>query len=458
MKRKYFLISFVIILSLLFTANPVFAQLGDTSKSSFTIQNVSDTTANSITVTFVNSSGTQITPPLLNNSKPNPFSLAAGESWEVYVPAVPNLPDGQYSVVISADVKIVAIANLLGEGSNYFNGSYSGFDINNSAQTFYLPAVLFNYYGWYSLISVQNTGTNPTDVTVNIACENGVNGTLSKAALPGGTSVNFELKKVLPTGFSSTTKCTGSAVINSSTENVIVVDNQSVPTLGNTQSYSGFSSGSSTLYVPALYNSYYGWAASLNIRKLAAGSTAVTVTYSDAGSSTCNLTDSNPGCSLYMPSAHPGKGYFGATITTSPSMEIVAAVDSATTNSQAQTYSAINPSEATNKVGAPSVMKYYYNWVSSYTCQNVGSVSTSLNIEYDRYSSNSYNTEILAPGKTKEIYVPAEKFLPYGYQGGLTVTANESTAKISCIVNFNNPAMMNSTSGDWSMSVNAFSQ
>ncbi|MAT42529.1 MAG: hypothetical protein CL609_09325 [Anaerolineaceae bacterium] len=455
--KKIHLISIIAIMVMLLVAvSPVAAQLGDTDKSSFTVQNVSDATANSVLVTFVKGDGTEITPTELNSGKPNPFSLDPGESWEIYVPGVPGLDSGQYSVVVSADQKIVAIANLVGEGSKYFNGSYSGFD--TGATTFYLPAITYNYYGWYSFISVQNIGANATDISVALKCENGTTGTLSATNVAGGSSVHFDLENLIPTGFTAATSCNGSAVVTSTIEDIIAVDNQTVPTQGNTQSYSGSISGASTLYVPALYNSYYGWAASLNIRKLDAGNTTVTVTYSDTGLSTCNLTDAQPGCLLYMPSVHPGTGYFGATITTSPAMNIVAVANAATTNGQAQTYSAINPTEATNKVGAPSVMKSYYGWDSSFTCQNVGSDATSLHIEYDGYAGNAYNTATLTTGKTLEIYVPSETFLPNGFQGGLTVTANTSTAKISCIVNFTNPNQIRTTVGDWSMSVNSFSQ
>lgn len=442
------------VLALLFVAvTPVYAQLGTTDISSFTVQNI-DTTSATVTIRFVDEAGAITTPATLNSGKANPFTLAPGESFEIYLPGIPTseLASGRYSVMIESTAQVVAIANLVGQGSIYFNGSYSGF--SSGATTFYLPAVVFNYYGWYSLISVQNVGSAAANVTVTITCTGGATGTLSATGVPANASHHFVLKSEVPTGFTASTSCNGSAEITS-TQPVVVVDNQSAPSGGNTQSYSGVASGSSTLYAAALYNNYYGWNSSLNIRKVGSGSTTVTVTYSDSGGSTCDLTDAAPGCLVYMPIAHSGLGLFGATISSSPSMDIMAVVNAAN-GSQAQTYNAVG--SGTGTVGIPSVMKSYYGWNTSFTCQNVGSTATTLHIAYDGYAASAYDTVSLNGGGTVEVYTPGEAFLPSAHQGGATVTANASGAAIACIVNFNNATQMASTVGDWSMSYNAFNK
>jgi hypothetical protein len=354
--------------------------------------------------------------------------------------------------MIESSAKVVTIANLIGSGSVNFNGSYSGF--SESAPTFYLPGVVFNFYGWYSLISAQNVGSGVADITLTITCENGTVGTLTEADVPQFASAHFVLKSTTPAGFTTATSCNGSAVVES-LNNIVVTDNQSVPTSGNTQSYSGVSSGTPTVFVPALYHSYYGWSASVNIRKLGAGNTTVTATYSDGGTSTCALTDAAPACLLYMPVEHPGTGYFGATITNSASLDLMV-ISNAANGSQAQTYNGVGGGSMS--VGIPSVMKSYYDWNTSFTCQNIGSTTTALNIEYAGFAANAYNTDPLAEGETVEVYTPAEAFLPAGHVGGATVTAVTAGSEITCIVNFNNPAMMGSTVGDWSMSYNAFNK
>lgn len=455
-------ISLLAILAMLMVAvGPAYAQLGETDISSFTIQNIDSYDA-TVTVYFYTEGGSEVKPNLLNPNasepggyQPNPFTLGPGESWEIYLPAIPDteLPDGRYSVVIESTARVVAIANLLGEGASYFNGSYSGFDAG--APTFYLPGVVFNYYGWYSLISVQNTGDAAANVTVTITCENGAIGTLTYSGIPVNSSHHFDLETTTPTGFTSTTTCNGAAVISSNVD-VVVVDNQTHPATGKTQSYGGVMNGSPTVYIPALYQAYYGWVASINIQKLNAGNTTVTVEYSDgAPSSTCNLTDLKPACLLYMPSVHPASSTpFAATITNSANFDLMV-IANAANNRQAQTYNGVVV--GTDSVGIPSVMKSYYGWNTSFTCQNLGIADVDLNIVYTGYEAYGYTFNNLPPGGTKEFYTPLESFLPAGARTSVTVTA-DSGAEVACIVNFTNPNSIITKPGDWSMSYNAFNQ
>jgi hypothetical protein len=103
-------------------------------------------------------------------------------------------------------------------------------------------------------------------------------------------------------------------------------------------------------------------------------------------------------------------------------------------------------------------MKSYFQWNSSFTCQNVGTVNTSIEIEYQNYPGNKYtHANNLVPGETVEVYQPGETFLPNGYQGGATIRALAGGASIACIVNFTNARWTNpATAGDWSTSYNAF--
>jgi hypothetical protein len=450
MKKKpslIIIIMFTIVFSIL--TNPAMAQLGDVDNSSFIIQNVGSGQA-TVVVTFYDEAGNGITPNPLNSGKPNPFTLDPGASFEVYLPGIPGLPNGRYSVAVSSDQPVVAIANLIGQntaGTVFYNGSYAG--ASEGATTIYLPAIVRAYYGWNSLISVQNVGSSPTDVTVTYTCGSNTY-THTKTGLQPNASVHFDLETNPPSGMP--TGCNGSAVVTSTGQPIIAVDNQTAAGQGLTQSYNGFVRGATTVYVPALYHDYYTWSSSLNIRKIGSGTTSVIVTYSDGGTSTCNLTDATPSCMLYMPTAHPAKGRFAATIT-STSLPIVAIVNAANPNKQAQTYEGFT--DGKSSVGLPTVMKKYYGWDTSFTCQNVGSVATVLNIVYQGYAAKAYDTKSLNPGESIEIYQPAETFLPNGYRGSVTVTAKATGAKIACIVNQTHGANQAAGKGDWSMSYNA---
>jgi len=448
MKRK---LGFVLLVALVLAlvATPASAQLGDTDNSSFTVQNVGTGPA-AVQITFYDESGTSYTPSTLNNSQPNPFTLAVGDSFEVYLPGIPSgLPDGRYSVVISSDEPLVAIANLIGEnaaGTIFFNGSYSG--MSAGADTVYLASIYNEYYNWNSLVSVQNAGSGPTDVTVTYTC----GGTFQdqKTSLQPGAAVHFDLETSAPSGMPA--GCEGSAVVSSTSEPVVVVDNQTADG-GFTQSYNMFTAGANTVYVPSLFHQYYTWDSSLSISKIGSGTTAaVTVQYSDVGSSSCNLTDSNPGCLLYMPTEHPATGLFAATIT-SVGAPVIAVVNSANPAGQAQTYEGFTAGAGT--AGLPTVMDQYYGWDTSLTCQNVSSTATTLNISYQNYAASAYNTASLGQGDSVEIYQPAETFLPDGYRGSVSVTANTSGAEIVCIANLTHGANQLAGLGDWSMSYSA---
>ena len=394
---------------------------------------------------------------------PNPFTLLPNQSREIYVPNVPaaQLPTGRYSVVISSTEKIVAIASVAGTGTRRFSGSYSGFE--SGASPVYLPAVYYNYFGWYSMISVQNLGASPTDladITVTITCSNGTVGTLTANDVPQHASATFALKNTIPSGFSLSTVCNGSAAVTAN-QPVAVTDNQSKPAVGNTQSYGGLASGNSKIYVPTLFFNYFGWYSSLGIRKLGSGTTTVTVTYSDSGSSQCVLTNAEPSCLLLYvatSTAHPGSGTFGATITSSPAMQLVA-VANTTKGTLSASYTGIGDGESTDKVAIPSVFKYYFGWISSFTCQNVSPAgSTQLRITYDGESPYTHST-VLGPGAQVEVKVFEESILPAtGYIGGVVVESTNTSVDISCTVGHNNPSKLSTIPGDWAQRYNAFSK
>lgn len=448
--KKSMLVGVVVAVLLALMAIPSSAQLGDIGNASFTVQNVGGAKA-TVSITFVTEAGAEVTPNPLNGGKPNPFELAVNESFEVHVPSIPNLAAGRYSVIVSSTQEVVAIVNLIGQnaaGSVYYNGSYSGASMG--APTVYLPSFVYKYYGWNSLISVQNTGSGPTNVTVSFTCLNGTKATATKNNLAKGAAVHFDLETSAPAGLPAG-GCSGSAVVTSSAQPVVVVDNQSSGT-GQTQSFNTFDQGAGKVFVPALYNKYYKWDSSLNIVKIGSGPSSVTVSYSDGGSSSCSLTDATPSCLLYMPTEHPITGKFAATITAS-GQPVVAISNAANPNKQAQTYGGFSGGAGT--VGLPTTMKKYYGWDTSFTCQNVGTVPTSLNISYQGYEGNAYNTKTLAVGEPIEVYQPGESFLPLGFRGSATVKANAAGGQVACIVNQTQGAKQASGLGDWSMSYNA---
>lgn len=439
---------------LLVAAMPVSAQLGDTDTASITIQNVSGGSA-TVTVDFYSESGTKYTPTSLGSGITNPFDLADGASKQIVTAQIPiaQLPSGRYSVVITSTAQVIAQVGLAGSGTLRFSGATVGFSAGS--QTIYLPAALYNFSGWYSMISVQNlSSTDPADITVSITCANGTTGTLTRNDVPALASTTFALKSEVPTGFTTATTCDGSAVITSD-QNIVAVNNQNKPATGATNSLEGAATGGNPIYVPNLMNNYSGWNSNLTIMKLDAGTSAVTVTYSDGETDTCNLTDAQPACKLYQPSNHTATGRYSATISGTGGINLMGLAAS-TKGAWSGATSAV--ASATGEVNIPNVSKAYFGWNSAINCQVIGGGATTLHVSYSGYEGSAYNTASLPIGGSVQIQVFAESLLPASWQGGATITANTSGAEVACTVGNSNATNSATKPGDWTSQYNAYNK
>jgi len=467
----------IMIAALLAIAVPsAFGQLGDCDNSSFSIQNLGTADA-TVAVTFYEEDGTAHTPTTLDSVTTNPFTLAAGAMYQVYVPGIPGLADGRYSVVVESTEPIAVIANLIGYTGacgpgNYpaFNGSYSGFD--NGDGTYYLPSVVYGFYNWNSLISIQNTTASDASVTVTIKDPRGNPDKTKNYSIPAFASAHLDLETE-GAGLGLVSGLNGSAVIEATTGQVVVTDNQTAYGGGKglTQSYNGFASGAPTLYVPALYTGFYNWNSSINIQNVGTAATDVTITYDDGTVNDKNnhacLGNLSPGesCLVYTPSDKPaGATAFAATITNSAGQDLVAIANAANGKTkQSQTYNSFLGGSDT--VGLPIIMRGFYNWNTSFRIQNVGTADTTITITYSNdpdtgASGATYtHSETLSPGEAVEVYQPADAHLtdPNWKSGSVTIVSN-SGQPIAGIVNETNAVRQQAGDGDWSMSYNGKNQ
>lgn len=467
MRGKIRLYSLIIILIMLaLSVYPVGAQLGDNDGANITIQNISTSSA-TVVVTFISETGDTYIPTNLGGTLANPFTLGQGENRLIYVPNIPSdqLPSGQrYAVVVSSDVAVAATVGVFSNGTRHFHGIYTGF--SSGATTLYLANFAYNYSGWYALITVQNVGNAPADITVNISCTNPAStvtsGTLSVTDLAINASETWALKNTLPTGsgWSTSSVCQGSAEITSD-QPIVAVNNQHIPTNGKTNSYEAYGSGALKVYVPNLLHDFSKWNSALNIVKIGSGATTVTVTYNDGSpNSTCNLNDTTPSCHLYMPAEHtPSGSSFGATIESSSLPILVNVGQGQSTYATQSGYMAFADGSGTDSVFAPLVTKYYSGWVHQINCQNIGSVNTSLTYTFTGYELTPHSpSDVLDPGDTLKVFVPSVSFLPNGYAGGVTVAATNASAQIACTVGGTNTGNQPISPGDWGIQYNAFNQ
>jgi hypothetical protein len=467
---KKFVAILLVLTVVLIGASTAQAQLGDLDTSQVTVQNVSGDVAQ-VTIQFFAEDGAVVTPICLDGSNPctftNPFSLNDGESKQILAKNVPGLSTGRYSVVVSSTGEVVAMSGAGSSGTTHFNGAYSGF--SNGGNPVYLPSVNFNYYGTWGMVSVMNLGTAATDITLEITCNNvALVGTLTAVGVPQYSSHTFVLKNETPTGFSGTTACQGSGKLTASPDQPIATVNlQNNPTQGNTLVFEGAPSGFDTLYLPQLQVNNFNWNSVISIQKLNSGNTTVTVDYSDAeASDTCNLTDAAPSCQLVLKDEHPTSGRFSATVTSSPSNELLVQVGNtkkghATEGAFANAY--LGFSSGSGVVAVPGAQKNYYGWVSAINCMNITTTPTELEFAFQGVTNvnNPYNPGVeLDQGESVQVHTTSDLtlagMLPDGYYGGVTVTALASGAEIVCTVGNGNPTY-NATKdrGDWNNMYNA---
>jgi hypothetical protein len=466
----------ILVVALLAVVVPVAsAQLGDCDRSSFSIQNLG-TSAATVTVYFYDEAGAEYQPLDLGGGQPNPFPLDPGAQYQVYVPGIPSLADGRYSVVIESTEPVAVIANMIGYTGNCgpgnwpgFNGSYNGFDAG--AGTYYMPSIVYAYSNWNSLISIQNVNATTADIQITIKDPRGNPDVVqSWTAVPAYASVHLDLETA---AIGLVAGLNGSAVIESSMP-VAVVDNQTAYGGGNglTQTYNGFASGVTKFFAPALYNMFpaaNGWRSTINVQNIGTADTNVEIAFSDGGvNMACTNNPLGPGesCLLILKDRTDGGNEFSGVIT-SDGQPIVAIVNASNGNKkEAQTYSAIADGSGSDTVNFPLVMKVFPGptggWDTNFLVQNIGTADcASLTVDYsDDVVSGAVGPSYtiagpIVPGAYVSVYQPGDTNLPANWYSGSVAVTCTSGQPLGGIVNETNH-INNTSNGDWSMSYNGF--
>jgi hypothetical protein len=410
--------------------------------SSFTVVNLSTTDA-TVSVTFYDDTGMEYTPdPLVPGEVTNPFTLPAGGSQIIVMAfASDTLPDGIYSVVLSADQPIVAIANLAGaDGTIQYNGSYSGMeDVGQTSM--YLPSVNKNFFGWNDTLSIQNLTNAAMDITVDFYAGTPTSIHQVTDNVPAFSSWHLDVsaESALPDDWN------GSAVVSAAGP-MAAVDNQINTVVGGaTQDYSGIASGSTTVYLPGLYDQFFGWFSSLNVQNVGTVTTTVTVEYSDGAVESQDVGPNAAWLIVYGAGTHDT--FFSAKVSAS---EPLVAIANANANTQSQTYEGF--ASGSMEIRTPLVMKEFVGaFNTGVQIQNVGASDATVTITYEGYESDAYSVTVPA-NDTYIFYTPGETFLPPGHSGAATITADQDIVGIVNQTN-DNPG---SATGDFSMSFDMF--
>lgn len=353
------------------------SQAPGTWSSSINLQNPSLDDA-TVVITFYDSTGAEalaftVDPP-----------IPAGGSRSYYLPSqVPGLDDGQYSAVVSSSAPVQVVANA-SSSSPTTSGAYNGISADRTATSLSFPGLYNNYYGFYSELVIQNTSSDATNVSVSI--KQGATEVYSdNFDIPGNASRVLPMQDIatLPSG--NTAKFAATVTSNDGKNLAGVANIWSAYKYGEFGDYNGYVSGATVSYAPALYNSYYGFVSALTVMNADSAPADILVTYSNGATETATLAVGQS-VEYYQPNnaslpSGNAAGVFSAKVE-STNGKLLYTLVNVEDKTKGLLASYNGPSEASETVLAPVVLKEFYNWFSAVTVQNVGSAATNVRITY----------------------------------------------------------------------------
>jgi hypothetical protein len=410
------------------------AAIPGTFVSEVVVSNPGTVDAN-VTLTFVKSDGTQaMTAPLS-------FPVKAGASVKTYVPNVPQLADGRYSVVVDSDQNVTAIANLV-SSSPSTSTSYNGIASGDTGTSFNIPSVYRNYFGFSSSIVVQNAGTAAANVS--IAYKNA-----------GGTTIASETRSIPANASVTVDQTATSGLTDGYVGSAVVTSDQPVAAIflisasGQLSSARGFKSGSPVVYLPVIYNQYFNFNTNVLVQNVGTAPTTVRIEYFNAANGAKvgeeTSTAIAPGSSFTFFQFETGRGpavvpvnFNGAAVVRSLDGGSVVAVANVqeTRQNYLEAYNGFPAASATSKTSCAAILKNYFNYNTSLTVQNADSAATNLTLTYINGAGATVATRTvtnLQPGATYFSYSPSIDELQNGFAGAVVVQS--SGAKIVAVVN-----------------------
>jgi len=360
----------------------VSAETPSSYESGFQIRNLSSTDPASINIDFYDLSGVKVLG--LTDS-------VAANSTNTYFPLSDKLVTGfKGSIIISSNQPVVSMSNLVGKNSVNSPISYSSYSaFLSGTSTVSVPLLMKNNYGYNTNLTVQNTGSIATDVTVQYS-----DGTSkSKLGLAPGASVTFDqaTETHTKTVFSATVTSTESVPL------AAVVIEVGPDTLF---AYGGFGAGSTNPVMPLINENNYGYFTGVQIQNQGSQSTQVTVAYTPApgmpgtactevrtiaaNSSTIFaqnvFTSSTDSATLISTTCKRGETFVGSGKVTSnsnsqPLVSVVNQLNSLAKKGAA--YMGFSPEAGKSKVVMPLIMDRNYGYFTSWSLVNVGTSSIS---------------------------------------------------------------------------------
>ncbi|MDW8145785.1 MAG: hypothetical protein RMJ48_05720 [Roseiflexaceae bacterium] len=399
---------------------------GGPFSTAFRVQNLGGSNANCNYVLY-KADGTQA----FQSSLP---AISPGTSAYIYTPAVTGLPSGLFSAVILCDQQVAAVVNYSDPDSG---DTYIG--VSSPANTLFVPSIYNNFFDYYTSLRIMNASNSANSVRVEYF--KGAN-KIGEDTIPlqgnGSATVKQEGKSFLSPDVDYSAKITGTGPLAAMVQ---IYGRVGSPVQDQLYSFTAFSSGAPKAYVPLVMSNFFGYNTATTVQNAGSAQADVKVTYSNGRVETFSLA---PGASktlvdfLLLPSSSSVYSAVVENTGANPQPLIVTVNESRSGTKLATTYEGF-VSGAKNWV-APIVMKNYFGYESSITCQNIGAGPATISISYQGEGPN--NTQVNVPSVPKITNLPVnqsgvvvqfgEAQLPSGFIGSAEIS---STQDVICVVN-----------------------
>jgi len=394
--------------SFAFTAKSTLAQSRTTTNipgkwaSAIVIENVGNAslTSGQYSISFYNAEGTNV-----KTYTPS-FQIDQLKIGNFYVPTdFSTLGSGQFSAVISSSQKVKAVVNSStdsGTAGPWSAFSYEGVNAEATNTTLYFPGFYKKFYNFLSEMVVQNAGdqTATVEATFYDSSTGTKTGPISLDTIPAGAartySWNDSAFSSLPEGASYgvivTSKAAG-AVPAQQLAGISNIWNYNAAVVG-VGSYNAFTSGSTTIYTPALYNQFYGFVSAISIQNLTGETATGSINYTDANNTVKTFEiPAYQSRSFFQPDdtrlPKDTAGFFGATITANKNVVAIVNIERkarGTTASADPSNPAFGVYNALLSLGTtvnvPSIYYDYYKFFTGLTVTNYGTQSAVVTVTY----------------------------------------------------------------------------
>jgi hypothetical protein len=179
----------------------------------------------------------------------------------------------------------------------------------------------------------------------------------------------------------------GSVVI-SSDQQIAAIVNQNTSnadsTAGYNGSYTGFSEGSDTFYIPVVLARFYGYHTEISIQNAGSGAVNVAVDYADVACTDSSVTALQPGAAVRLNNNDTCTGdQVNTSAVITAGGPVVAVVNQITeAGNLEQTYNGFAPASGGDTLYAPIALHAYYGFNSAFQVQNISGAPMDITATY----------------------------------------------------------------------------